>query len=112
MMEAPVSQPETRLNEFEQKVRRAVESLERDAVPPEDSTANAEGDERMKLLLARIQAKIETSHGVDWELLYLEFQRDLMILAAEFGRWGRYLDKTFARQETPPHAQGHSTPQS
>ena len=111
-MEAAGSQPETRLNEFEQKVRRAVEALERDAVPVEDSPANADADERMQLLLARIQAKIETSHGVDWELLYLEFQRDLMILAAEFGRWGRYLDKTFARQETPSHTPGHSTPQS
>ena len=110
-MEAVDAQPETRLNEFEQKVRRAVEALERDAVPVDDSTANADADERMQLLLARIQAKIESSRGVDWELLYLEFQRDLMILAAEFGRWGRYLDKTFARQETHSHAPGHSTPQ-
>ena len=96
-MEAPAARSELTLEQFEQRMRKTARALkERAALDP--GGPGSEVDERMRQLLARIQAKIDASHGVDWELFYLEFQRDMMILATEFGRWGRYLDNSFDRQ--------------
>lgn len=69
---------------------------------PEPAYSYAEADERRQQIHARLQEKLEASKGVDWELLSLEFRRDLMILADEFGRWSRYLDATFDNQAGAP----------
>jgi hypothetical protein len=62
----------------------------------------AQADEQRRVIQARLQAKLEAAKGVDWELLSLEFRRDLLILADEFGRWARYLDSTFDTQAKSP----------
>ena len=105
-MEAPATHAELTLEQFEQRMKNTARVLKERAA--RDSGAS-EADERMRQLLARIQAKIDASHGVDWELFYLEFQRDMMILATEFGRWGRYLDESFNRQ--PPGEEHRPAPQ-
>jgi hypothetical protein len=107
-MEDPATRPELTLEQFEQKMKNTARALkERAARDP--GGPGSEADERMRQLLARIQAKIDAAHGVDWELFYLEFQRDMMILGTEFGRWGRYLDNSFERQA--PGEQPRPTPQ-
>ena len=98
-MEIPAARPQLTLEQFEQRMKNTDRALKQRAAR-NPGGPGAEADERMRQVLARIQAKIDASKGVDWELFYLEFQRDMMILATEFGRWGRYLDESFDRQ--PP----------
>lgn len=62
----------------------------------------AQADEQRRQVQARLREKLEAAKGVDWELLSLEFRRDLLILADEFGRWARYLDTTFDHQAKSP----------
>lgn len=62
----------------------------------------AQADEQRRRIQVRLQEKLEAAKGVDWELLSLEFRRDLLILADEFGRWARYLDTTFDKQAKSP----------
>lgn len=68
---------------------------------PSDLTY-AQADEQRRRIQSRLQEKLEAAKGVDWELLSLEFRRDLLILADEFGRWARYLDTTFDGQAGAP----------
>ncbi|RUM98669.1 hypothetical protein EET67_06075 [Pseudaminobacter arsenicus] len=66
--------------------------------PSPDEITYAQADEQRRRIQSRLQEKLEAARGVDWELLSLEFRRDLLILADEFGRWARYLDTTFDKQ--------------
>lgn len=43
----------------------------------------------------RLDAKLNQPHGVDWELLKLEFQRDLWLLALSVEEWMRLWDREF-----------------
>ncbi|KXF77062.1 hypothetical protein ATN84_11400 [Paramesorhizobium deserti] len=55
----------------------------------------AEIDERARQLQAKLRAKLDNAHGVDWELLKLELQKDLLLLTNSFRGWAEHLDKRF-----------------
>ena len=51
--------------------------------------------ERRRQLNERLDAKLKLARGVDWELLSLEFRRDLWLLAVAFDGWARLMDTEF-----------------
>lgn len=50
---------------------------------------------RRRQLHARLDEKLKLARGVDWELLSLEFRRDLWLLAIAFDGWARLMDTEF-----------------
>ncbi len=81
---------------------RAKDAIPTQHQPSPGELSYAQADERRRRIQARLQETLEAARGVDWELLSLEFRRDLLILADEFGRWARYLDTTFDKQAKSP----------
>lgn len=81
---------------------RAKDAIPTQHQPSPGELSYAQADEQRRRIQARLQEKLEAARGVDWELLSLEFRRDLLILADEFGRWARYLDTTFDKQAKSP----------
>ena len=89
---------DTRLRQLEQKLQSNRDILNaRGRLTPDESRKIAELDDKAKAVRARLSDKLARSHGVDWELLRLELQNDLLLLTNSFRNWTRRLDNRFER---------------
>ncbi|RCS25623.1 hypothetical protein DUT91_02235 [Phyllobacterium salinisoli] len=96
MNDATFSELNAKLDELAKKLRNPFAGLQTSVTLTSEQTAKfAELDEKAKLLQAKLRAKLNDAHGVDWELLKLELQNDLMLLTNSFGHWAEHLDKRF-----------------
>jgi hypothetical protein len=69
-----------------------------DAKAAEAARAYADIVDQWRQLEARLDAKLKRPHRMDWELVKLEFRRDLWLLALSFEQWTRYWDREFDDQ--------------
>jgi hypothetical protein len=54
--------------------------------------------EKHEQIQSRLKHRLESSRGIDWELLKLELQNDLLLLTNSFESWSRRLDARFNRE--------------
>lgn len=56
-------------------------------------------NEKYQVLQSKLKAKLAGSRGIDWELLKLELQNDLLLLTNSFDHWSKRLDAKFNKQK-------------
>lgn len=96
MADIQFSDLDTRLRQLEQKLQSNRDILNaRGGLTPEESRKIAELDDKAKAVRARLSEKLAASHGIDWELLKLELQNDLLLLTNSFRNLTRRLDNRF-----------------
>ena len=98
MSDTTVSDLATRLEQFERRLQTQLDALnKRGTVNTEHQQKIVELDEKARKLKSRLQEKLGASNGIDWELLKLELQHDLLLLTNSFRNWTRRLDNSFDR---------------
>jgi len=98
MADIAFSDLDTRLRQLEQKLQSSRDFLNARGSPTvEESRKLAELDDKAKAVRAQLSDKLARSHGVDWALLKLELQNDLLLLTNSFRNWTRRLDNRFER---------------
>ncbi|MDW6023150.1 hypothetical protein SAZ10_15430 [Mesorhizobium sp. BAC0120] len=98
MSDTTFSDLDTRLEQFERRLQTHLDARhKRGALTMEHQQKIAELDEKARRLQLKLHEKLSSSHGVDWELLRLEMQHDLLLLTNSFRNWTRRLDSRFDR---------------
>jgi hypothetical protein len=77
-----------------------MKSLAVSGLNVEMDAAYGEVAERRRQLQERLNAKLKMARGMDWELLSLEFRRDLWLLAVAFDGWARIMDSEFRHRQS------------
>ncbi|GAB1582691.1 hypothetical protein [Phyllobacterium phragmitis] len=95
MNDVTFAELDAKLDELTRKLSGFAGLQASGALFPAQTYEFAELDERARQLQARLRAKLDNAHGVDWELLKLEFQKDLLLLTNSFRGWAEHLDKRF-----------------
>jgi hypothetical protein len=96
MADTTFSNLDIRLDQFEQRLQAHLDKLHRRGTLTTDHAQRVtELDEKARKLRSKLRAKLATSHGIDWELLKLELQNDLLLLTNSFRNWARRLDDRF-----------------
>ena len=96
MADTTFSNLDTRLEQFERRLQTHLDALhKRGTLTTEHQQKIVELDEKARKLKSRLHEKLGASHGVDWELLKLELQHDLLLLTNSFRNWTRRLDSRF-----------------
>jgi len=98
MADIAFSDLDTRLRQLEQKLQSSRDILNaRGGLTAEENRRIAELDDKAKAVRTRLEDRLSRSHGVDWQLLKLELQNDLLLLTNSFRNWTRRLDNRFER---------------
>ena len=95
MNDVTFAELDAKLDELTRKLSGFAGLQASGALSPAQTYEFAELDEHARQLQARLRAKLDNAHGVDWELLKLEFQKDLLLLTNSFRGWAEHLDKRF-----------------
>jgi hypothetical protein len=96
MGDITLSELDTRLAQFGKRLQRQQNLLyRRGALTTDHSLEIAQLDEKTRRLQVKLRMKLAAAHGVDWELLKLELQNDLLLLTNSFRNWTRRLDNSF-----------------
>ena len=98
MSDTTFSSLDTRLEQFERRLQTHLDTLhKRRTLTIEHQQKIAELDEKARKLKSKLHEKLRASHGVDWELLRLELQNDLLLLTNSFRNWTHRQDNRFDR---------------
>ena len=96
MNDKTISELDAKLEQFAMRLKTQQDLLQmRGTLTSDESLKIAELDETTRHLRSSLRAKLADSHGVDWELLKLELQNDLLLLTNSFQNWSRRLDNRF-----------------
>ncbi|PRD42520.1 hypothetical protein C5748_15540 [Phyllobacterium phragmitis] len=99
MNDATFSELDAKLDELTRKLGSFASLHTSSTLTSAQTTEFTKLDERARQLQARLRVKLDNAHGVDWELLKLELQNDLVLLTNSFRHWAEHLDKRFNKTQ-------------
>jgi hypothetical protein len=89
-----------KLARFEQRFRSKREAHMSLGMLPANVPARYDRfDQKRRDIQLKLKARLEGSHGIDWELLKLELQNDILLLTTSFEHWSQRLDAKFNKQK-------------
>lgn len=98
MQDNLISEMLTKLERFEQKLKSKRNAHESQGLRSAQPAQYDRFKQKYQEIQSKLKARLEASRGVNWELLKLELQNDLLLLTNSFDHWSKRLDAKFNKQ--------------